>query len=77
MNDNQFVYAEHAVFSTSKVCFIKHKYAQDDGKWLNKQNQVSNVSKDTVIMAKFRWVQILHNVFIVSIIYHITSDYQV
>ena len=53
-----------AVFSSSKVCqdalFIKHKYAQDDYNWLNLQNQVSNVGKITVIMAKLRWVRLLH-----------------
>ena len=36
---NKFVYADHAVFSTLKVCWealvIKHKYAQDDYNWLN------------------------------------------
>jgi len=36
MSDNQFVYADRAVFSTSKdALFIKHKYVQDDGKLLN------------------------------------------
>ena len=34
MGDKQFVYADHAVFSTSKVCYdalyIKNKYAQDE-----------------------------------------------
>ena len=36
MSDKQFVYADRAVFSTSKVysdaLFIKHKYVQDDVK---------------------------------------------
>ena len=36
MTDKQFVYADCSVFSTSKVAlFMKHKYAQDDVKWLN------------------------------------------
>ena len=39
LSDKQFVYADHAVFSTLKVCWdalvIKHKYAQDDYNWLN------------------------------------------
>ena len=39
LSDKQFVYADHAVFSTLKVCwdalYIKHKYAQDDYNWLN------------------------------------------
>ena len=39
MSDKQFVYADRAVFSTSKVCkdalYIKHKYAQDEYNWLN------------------------------------------
>jgi len=33
MSDKQFVYAERAVFLTSKdALFIKHNYAQDDVK---------------------------------------------
>ena len=37
-----------------------NNYVQDGVKWLNSQNQWSNVGKDTVMMAKLRWVRILH-----------------
>ena len=59
-----------AGFSTSKVCqdalFIIYKYAQDDYNCLNKQNQISNVGKNTVIMAKLRWVRLVHECQIVK-----------
>ena len=64
MSDKQFIYADLVVFSTSKVWYVtrfkKHNYAQDGAKLLNYQNQLSNVGTDTVIMAKLRWVRLLH-----------------
>ena len=59
-----------AVFSTSKVCqdalFIKHKYAQDDYNWMNSFNQVSNVGKNTDIIATLMWVRLVHKCQIVK-----------
>ena len=59
-----------AVFSTSTVCqdalFIKHKYAQDDCNWMNYFNQVSNVGKNTDIIATLSWVRLVHKCQIVK-----------
>ena len=55
MGDKQFIYADPAV-----TRFIKHNYAQYGAKGLNYQNKLSNVGKDTVIMATLRWVRLLH-----------------
>ena len=59
-----------AVFSTSTVCqdalFIKHIYAQDDYNWMNSFNQVSNVGKNTDIIATLMWVRLVHKCQIVK-----------